>query len=76
MEEYGNKESWTKLYNISYMGVPISHAYTHVSYVSKDNQMLVDFMRGSNKRKVVLYDSKNGTLNFCEIEICRLMSAN
>ena len=76
MKEYGNKESWTKLYNISYMGVPISHAYGNVLYISEDNQMLVDLMREGNKRKIVLYNSKNGILNFREIEIGHLMSPN
>jgi len=69
MKEYGNKESWTKLYNVPYMEDRGLFAYTKVLYVSEDDKMLMDFYElGSNKLKLVVYDSKNGTLKIPVIQ--------
>jgi len=75
LNEYGNKESWTKLYSVPHMGDQGSLSYTKALYISEDDQMLVDFYElGSNELKLVVYDSKNGTLNIPEIQnINRLM---
>ncbi|AES69470.2 putative F-box domain, leucine-rich repeat domain, L domain-containing protein [Medicago truncatula] len=71
MKEYGNIDSWTKLYSVSYVGTQIPQAYALVLYISEDDQMVVDFIgqrQGSNKRMVTMYDSKNGTLNILDIQ--------
>jgi len=68
MKEYGNQESWTKVYSVSNMQDRGLKPYT-VSYISEDDQLLVGVadMRGRN-RKVVVYDSKTGTLNIPEFQ--------
>jgi len=61
MKEYGNKDSWTKLYHISY-GYKVE-LDTRTLYISEDDQMLMDFNESGNpKSTLVLYDSKNDTL--------------
>ena len=61
MKEYGNKDSWTKLYHISY-GYKVE-LDTRTLYISEDDQMLMDFNESGNpKSTLVLYDSKNDAL--------------
>ncbi|XP_045818932.1 F-box/kelch-repeat protein At3g23880-like [Trifolium pratense] len=61
MKEYGNRESWTKLYRVP----PMRNHITKVLYMSEDDQMLVDY----NDSGVAVYDYKNGTfLNILKIE--------
>ncbi|CAJ2663126.1 unnamed protein product [Trifolium pratense] len=70
MNEYGNKESWTRLYSC----VPFTvdrglHLRPNALYISKDNQLLMDFYEfNSNKSMFVDYDLKNGTLKSFEIQ--------
>ncbi|AES69461.1 putative F-box domain, galactose oxidase/kelch, beta-propeller, F-box associated interaction [Medicago truncatula] len=68
MNEYGNQESWTKLYSVPNMQDHGLEAYT-VLYSSEDDQLLLEFneMR-SDKVKLVVYDSKTGTLNIPEFQ--------
>jgi len=68
MKEYGNKDSWTKLYNIPYIDRG-SYTYAKVLYISEDDQMLMDvYDLGINKLKLVVYDSKNGIFYIPEIQ--------
>ncbi|RHN66700.1 putative F-box domain-containing protein [Medicago truncatula] len=63
MMEYGNKESWAKLHHIPLMGDPGLWVFNKVLHVSEDDQLLLDFYElGSNKKKLVVYGSKIGTL--------------
>ncbi|AES69462.1 putative F-box domain, galactose oxidase/kelch, beta-propeller, F-box associated interaction [Medicago truncatula] len=68
MKEYGDQESWTKLYivpNIQDQGVKAYKAL----YISDDDQLLVEFKKlQSNSIKLVVYDSKTGTLNIPEFQ--------
>jgi hypothetical protein len=58
MKEYGNKESWTKLYRLPRVKSRVLYndsPYTKVFYMSEDDQKLVDL-------GVVVHDYENGTL--------------
>jgi F-box interacting protein len=68
MKEYGDQESWTKLYivpDIPDQGLKPFKAL----YIFEDDQLLVEFyaMEGGNS-KLVVYDSKTGTLNIPEFQ--------
>lgn len=68
MKEYGNQESWTKLYSVPKMQHRRFKAYT-ISYIYEDDQLLLGIvdMQSSNT-KLAVYDSKTGTLNIPEFE--------
>jgi F-box interacting protein len=83
MKEYGNKESWTKLYSVPHREQQTfsSRHREHQSlysfksglYISKNDQLLMDFFEldeaGSfRKIKLVVYHSKTGTLKIADIE--------
>jgi hypothetical protein len=62
MEEYGNNESWTKLFTFPYIGDPNhSHVAIKPIYIFENGQVILKFMWCFNFY-VALYDSKNGTL--------------
>ena len=68
MKEYGDQESWTKLCivpDIPDKGLKPFKAL----YIFEDDQLLVQFyaMKGGN-RKLVVYESKTGTLNIPEFQ--------
>jgi len=68
MKEYGDQESWTKLYvvpDIQDQGLKPFKAL----YIYEDDQLLLEFyaMEGGNI-KLVVYDSKTGTLNIPEFQ--------
>jgi len=70
MKEYGNKESWTKLYTISNLQDHGLRADTAL-YISEDDQLLVNCNEARNTvtySKFVVYDSKTGTLNILEFQ--------
>ncbi|KEH33120.1 putative F-box domain, galactose oxidase/kelch, beta-propeller, F-box associated interaction [Medicago truncatula] len=68
MKDYGNKESWTKLYSVPNMQDRGLEAYDAL-YISEDDQLLVDCIEiESGNDKLVLYDSKTGTLNIPEFQ--------
>jgi F-box interacting protein len=80
MKEYGDKESWTKMYSVPYMEDPGSSPYPNALYISEDDQMLMEvydresnklkvYDRESNKLKLVVYDPKNGTFNIPKIQV-------
>ncbi|AES68643.1 putative F-box domain-containing protein [Medicago truncatula] len=65
MKEYGNKESWIKLFTVSYMEDPFymwgpskSYALTKVVYIFEDEQVLLE-SNGSWSKKLVVYDPKD-----------------
>jgi hypothetical protein len=83
MKEYGNKESWTKLYSVPHREQQTfsSRHREHQSlysfksglYISKNDQLLMDFFELDEagtfrKIKLVVYHSKTGTLKIADIE--------
>jgi len=71
MKEYGNRESWTKLFNVSYWGDPKDSAIGEPLYILEDNQVLLKF---HEHLKLKLIDLRNGTITSPEFyyspEIC------
>ena len=65
MKEYGNKDSWTKLLRVPYMGGVGSCIYTRALYIYKDDQVLLEF-----RSKLVVYNSRDGTLKTLRIQRC------
>ncbi|CAJ2641530.1 F-box/kelch-repeat protein At3g23880-like [Trifolium pratense] len=67
MKEYGNKESWTKLYNIP--SAEGQNSYPRTVYISDNNQVLFCYhdLRNS-KLKLVVYNSKNGNVMIPKIQ--------
>jgi len=68
MKEYGDQESWTKLYIVPDIQ---DHGLKPFGplYIYEDDQLLLEFyaMEGGNI-KLVVYDSKTGTLNIPEFQ--------
>ncbi|KEH33128.1 putative F-box associated interaction domain-containing protein [Medicago truncatula] len=68
MKEYGNKESWTKLFTISYLHDSTTYyTCTEVIYIFEDDQVLLK-VEGGWKSKLVLYNSRNGTFQFTKFD--------
>uniref|UniRef100_A0A494G8U7 F-box domain-containing protein n=1 Tax=Solanum lycopersicum TaxID=4081 RepID=A0A494G8U7_SOLLC len=66
MKEYGNQESWTKLYTIPNLQDQDLEADAAL-YISEDDQLLVQCHQDwaeCDDMKLVVYDSKAATLNF------------
>ncbi|XP_045826273.1 F-box/kelch-repeat protein At3g23880-like [Trifolium pratense] len=62
MKEYGNKESWTKLFTVPYMREPTKyHVAIKPIYINEDDQVILEFI-GDYDMNSALYDSKSGTL--------------
>ncbi|GAU28237.1 hypothetical protein TSUD_118440 [Trifolium subterraneum] len=62
MKEYGNKESWTKLFTVPYMREPTkSHVGFRPIYINEDDQVILEFI-GDFDIYLALYHSKSGTL--------------
>ncbi|XP_039687806.1 putative F-box protein At1g47790 [Medicago truncatula] len=69
MMEYGNKESWAKLYHVPFMVDPGLGVFIEVLHVYEDDQLLLDFYElGSNEKKLVVYGSKTGTFKIHKIQ--------
>jgi hypothetical protein len=79
MKEYGNEESWTNLYTIPNELLYIKSLQDQdlvadaALYVSENDQLLVqcyelDDMQRRDNMKLVVYDSKTGTLNIPEFQ--------
>ncbi|XP_004486107.1 F-box/kelch-repeat protein At3g23880-like [Cicer arietinum] len=63
MKEYGNKNSWTKLFRVPFMeGVGCS-PYTKALHISEDDQVLLEF-----DSKLVVYNSRDGTFKTPQIQ--------
>ncbi|CAK8564856.1 unnamed protein product [Lathyrus sativus] len=75
MKEYGIKESWIKLFDFSCLRDPTKTSIlTNVLYICEVDHMLLEFSY-HEKKKLILYDSKNGTFNNAAIfqhtlEVC------
>jgi F-box interacting protein len=68
MKEYGNQESWTKLYSVPHIQDQ-GFDFNKALYISQDDQLLVEFEEWqSEKLKLVFYDSKTSTLNIPEFQ--------
>ena len=69
MKEYGNKESWTKLYSVPYVVNWGLYAFTKALYISDEDQVLMDLHElGSIELKLGVYGFKNGILKILEIQ--------
>lgn len=60
MKEYGNRESWTRLFTVPTMGVHKSFTYVRALSVFDDDRVILEFLE-KNKSKLAVYDSSNGT---------------
>ena len=56
MKEYGNKDSWTKLFRVPCMGDVGSCSYTKALYITEDDQVLLQY-----QAKLIVYNSRDGT---------------
>jgi F-box interacting protein len=67
MKEYGNKESWTKLFTISYMrdARALPYSYIKAICVFEDEQVLLIY-RDDERRGYISYNCKNDTSKFLE----------
>jgi len=63
MKEYGNENSWTRVFRVPYMGGAGSGPYTKVFHVYEDDQVLLEF-----QLKLVLCNSRDGTFKSLEIQ--------
>ncbi|RHN65299.1 putative F-box associated interaction domain-containing protein [Medicago truncatula] len=74
MKEHGNKESWTKLFTISYL--PITYIIIDIVNIFEENQVLLKCTGKYGTRKWIIYNSINGTFactrleNALEVEVC------
>lgn len=72
MKQYGNQESWTKLYTIPNMQDHRGLEAYCALYISEDDQLLVQCVEledeRENEMKLVVYDSKTGTSNIPEFQ--------
>ncbi|GAU19604.1 hypothetical protein TSUD_304160 [Trifolium subterraneum] len=66
MKEYGIKESWTKLYNIPYVGNQSN--CPKIVYISDNDQVLFSFNGLDSKLKLAVYNSKNGNVKIPKIQ--------
>ncbi|XP_058784843.1 F-box protein CPR1-like [Vicia villosa] len=69
MKEYGNKESWTKLFTISYEQEDPSDSYflANVICMFADDQVLLESSSNCGK-KMTSYDLKTGTYKFINFQ--------
>ncbi|CAK8571741.1 unnamed protein product [Lathyrus sativus] len=63
MNEYGNKDSWTKLFRVPYTGDVGDCPYTKALYVSEDDKVLLEDQPG-----LVVYNGRDGTFETPEIQ--------
>ncbi|RHN72394.1 hypothetical protein MtrunA17_Chr2g0287191 [Medicago truncatula] len=63
MKEFGNENSWARLFRVPYMEGVGSGPYTKAFYVYEDDQVLLEC-----QSKLVLYNSRDGTFKSLEIQ--------
>jgi len=63
MKEYGNKDSWTKLFRFPYMGGVRSGPYVKALYVSEDDQILLQY-----ENELAVFNSKDCTFKTLQIQ--------
>jgi F-box interacting protein len=71
MKEYGIKESWTKLFNFSYVEYQYQYQYTYLEtvYISNEDHVLFIFHDLENlKSKLLVYNSNNGNVKIPKIQ--------
>jgi hypothetical protein len=70
MKEYGNKNSWTKLFTIPHIQDPrSSYGLTKVVNIFEDDQVLLEYIEDWNSiRKSIVYDFKNNIFKFTDFE--------
>jgi hypothetical protein len=76
MREYGNKDSWTKLFTIPYIQNPrTSYRFLKIVNIFEDDQVLLEYVDESIEEnwtwKLMVYDSKNDiikSMEFAEYE--------
>ncbi|XP_058772055.1 F-box/kelch-repeat protein At3g23880-like [Vicia villosa] len=63
MKEYGDENSWIKLFSVPQTNPWGDCHYTKVLYISEDDQVLMEFCKGwtETKYSLVVYDSINNT---------------
>jgi len=65
MKEYGNKDSWTKLFTVS----DKCYAYINAMCMFEDDQVLIEYRtRRYWKKKLIVYDPRNDTFKFTMFE--------
>ncbi|XP_058723825.1 F-box/kelch-repeat protein At3g23880-like [Vicia villosa] len=57
MKEYGNKDSWTKLFRLPFTRIIIDSLHVSALYVSHDDQVLF----GVQREDLIVYNSRDGT---------------
>lgn len=68
MKEYGNKESWTKLFTVSYWLEPIKyHRLTKAIYILEDDQVLLHQSFADYNSRLIVYDSRNHAFKFTKV---------
>jgi len=66
MKEYGNKDSWTKLFTLSSeVDRSISHVFAKEVYFFEDDQVFMKLMGSFN---LFYYDSRNGTIKYTNFD--------
>ncbi|CAK8574270.1 unnamed protein product [Lathyrus sativus] len=60
MKEHGNEKSWTKLLIVPHMKECGFYGYSRALYISKDDQVLMEFLK-NGKCSLVVYDFINNT---------------
>lgn len=63
MKEFGNENSWARLFHVPYMGGVGSGLCTTAFYVYEDDQVLLEC-----RSKLVVYNSRDGTFKRLEIQ--------
>ena len=74
MKEYGNKESWTKLFTTSYLRDPNkAYSLTKAVYIYEDDKVLLQTY-GDWNSKLIVYDYRKSAFKFTKIasspEVC------
>ncbi|XP_058784935.1 F-box/kelch-repeat protein At3g23880-like [Vicia villosa] len=65
MKEYGKKESWNKLFTISYThDHSFSYSFTKVVYVFEDGQVLLQIKMAFVRPQLMIYDPRIATFKF------------
>jgi F-box interacting protein len=68
MKEYGNKESWTKLFNLSYMGEPsIDNFVFNAVYMFEDGQVLFESSE-DGYLKMSVHDPRIGSVKYIKFQ--------
>jgi F-box interacting protein len=72
MREYGNKDSWTKLFTIPHIQNPrTSYRFLKIVNIFEDDQVLLEYVDESIEEnwtwKLMVYDSKNDIIKSMEI---------